>query len=79
MTQLFHSTAVVGAGAVGSYFGAMLARAGHHVTLIGRAAHVQAIQQSGLQLHMADRVRLCERRRRPTSLQCVVRTWCCSA
>ena len=30
--------AVVGAGAVGSFFGAMLARAGHAVTLIARAA-----------------------------------------
>ena len=35
--------AVVGAGAVGGYFGAMLARAGHAVTLIGRPAHVEAI------------------------------------
>ncbi len=38
MTPPFRSTAVVGAGAVGSFFGAMLARAGHPVTLIGRAA-----------------------------------------
>jgi 2-dehydropantoate 2-reductase len=56
MTQTFHSTVVVGAGAVGSFFGAMLARAGHQVTLIGRPAHVQAIQRQGLQLHMAGRV-----------------------
>jgi len=34
----------------------MLARAGHRVTLIGRAPHVQAIEQHGLQLHMAGRV-----------------------
>jgi 2-dehydropantoate 2-reductase len=34
----------------------MLARAGHRVTLIGRAAHVQAIERDGLQLHMAGRV-----------------------
>jgi pyruvate/2-oxoglutarate dehydrogenase complex dihydrolipoamide dehydrogenase (E3) component len=34
--------AVVGADAVGGYFGGMLARAGVHVTLIGRAAHVNA-------------------------------------
>jgi 2-dehydropantoate 2-reductase len=52
MTQLFNSTLVVGAGAVGSFFGAMLARAGHKVTLIGRAAHVQAIEANGLPLHM---------------------------
>jgi len=31
--------AVMGAGAVGCYYGAMLARAGHPVTLIGRAQH----------------------------------------
>lgn len=42
--------AIMGAGAVGSYYGALLARAGHAVTLIGRAAHVEAIQQSGLVL-----------------------------
>jgi 2-dehydropantoate 2-reductase len=38
----------VGAGAVGSYFGGMLARASSHVTLIGREAHVQAIRRGGL-------------------------------
>lgn len=52
MPPPFKSTAVVGAGAVGSFYGAMLARAGHAVTLIGRAAHVQAIAERGLQLHM---------------------------
>ncbi len=56
MTQPFKSIVVVGSGAVGSFYGAMLARAGHHVTLIGRAPHVQAIEQRGLQLHMAGRV-----------------------
>jgi 2-dehydropantoate 2-reductase len=40
--------AVVGAGAVGSYFGGMLARAGVAVTLIGRPAHVEAIRRDGL-------------------------------
>ena len=40
--------AVMGAGSVGCYFGGMLARAGHDVTLIGRAAHVQAIRRDGL-------------------------------
>ena len=56
MTPALRSTAVVGAGAVGSFFGAMLARAGHPVTLIGRAAHVQAIARDGLRLAMAGRV-----------------------
>ena len=40
--------AVVGAGAVGSYFGGMLARAGAAVTLIGRPAHVDAWSRGGL-------------------------------
>lgn len=56
MTRPFDAVAVVGAGAVGSFFGAMLARAGHRVTLIGRAAHVQAIERDGLRLEMAGRV-----------------------
>ncbi|MDO9074844.1 MAG: 2-dehydropantoate 2-reductase [Rubrivivax sp.] len=42
--------AVVGAGAVGSWFGGRLSLAGQRVTLIGRAAHVQAVQRQGLQL-----------------------------
>lgn len=43
-------TAVVGAGAVGCYFGGMLARAGAPVTLIGRPAHVEAVRRDGLLL-----------------------------
>jgi 2-dehydropantoate 2-reductase len=39
---------VLGAGAVGCYFGGMLARAGTRVTLIGRPAHVEAIAKDGL-------------------------------
>ena len=42
--------AVVGAGAVGCYFGGMLARAGVPVTLIGRPAHMDAIARDGLLL-----------------------------
>lgn len=45
--------AVMGAGAVGCYFGALLARAGHAVTLIGRQAHVDAIRARGLRLQTA--------------------------
>jgi 2-dehydropantoate 2-reductase len=40
--------AVLGAGAVGCFFGGMLARAGHRVTLIGRPLHVEAFRKSGL-------------------------------
>src|SRR5438552_914624 len=46
--------AVVGAGAVGCYFGGMLARAGLPVTLIGRAQHVDAINLHGLFLERSD-------------------------
>lgn len=40
--------AILGAGAVGCYFGGMLARSGARVTLIGRALHVEAIRRQGL-------------------------------
>ena len=41
---------IMGAGAIGCYFGALLARAGHSVVLIGRPAHVEAINRDGLLL-----------------------------
>lgn len=40
--------AVMGAGAVGCYYGGMLARAGHDVVLIGRPQHVDAVLRNGL-------------------------------
>lgn len=40
--------AVMGAGAVGCYYGGMLARAGHEVVLIGRERHVDAVLRQGL-------------------------------
>jgi 2-dehydropantoate 2-reductase len=40
--------AVVGAGAVGGYYGARLARAGERVTLVARGAHLRAIRERGL-------------------------------
>ena len=39
---------MLGAGAVGCYYGGMLARAGHPVVLIGRPVHVDAINANGL-------------------------------
>jgi len=42
--------AIIGAGGVGGFLGAMLARAGHEVTLLARGAHLAAIKQNGLQL-----------------------------
>jgi 2-dehydropantoate 2-reductase len=44
------TVAVMGAGAVGCYYGGMLARAGHRVTLIGRPQHVDAIARDGLRM-----------------------------
>jgi 2-dehydropantoate 2-reductase len=46
--------AVLGAGAVGCYFGGVLARAGAPVTLIGRAEHMEAIARNGLAIEFAD-------------------------
>lgn len=43
---------VMGAGAVGCFFGARLQQAGHEVTLIGRAALVEAVAAHGLHLTM---------------------------
>lgn len=40
--------AVIGAGAVGCYYGARMLRAGHEVTLVGRQGHVDAINACGL-------------------------------
>jgi len=40
----------MGAGAVGCYYGGMLARAGRDVTLIARPQHVEAIRRAGLRL-----------------------------
>jgi 2-dehydropantoate 2-reductase len=53
--------AVLGAGAVGCYFGGMLARAGAPVTLIGRPHHVEAVARDGLWLEgmrFQERVRV---------------------
>ena len=47
--------AVLGAGAVGCFYGGMLARAGVPVTLIGRAPHVEAVRRDGLAIEWADR------------------------
>lgn len=41
-------TLIVGAGAVGGYFGARLVRAGNDVTLTARGEHLRALQSGGL-------------------------------
>jgi 2-dehydropantoate 2-reductase len=42
--------AVIGAGAVGCYYGGLLLKAGHDVTFVGRPSHVDAINAHGLLL-----------------------------
>lgn len=42
--------AVLGAGAIGAYVGAALARGGSDVTLIARGPHLQAMQERGVQV-----------------------------
>ena len=50
MTDEALKIAVMGAGAVGGYFGARLAAAGSDVTFIARGAHLQAIRENGLRV-----------------------------
>ena len=45
--------AILGSGAVGGYYGAKLARAGHDVTFIARGAHLAAIRERGLEVRSA--------------------------
>ena len=45
--------AIVGAGAIGAFVGAMLARAGEDVTLIARGAHLRAMQEHGVRVRGA--------------------------
>jgi len=47
-SQPWPRIAVVGAGAVGGYFGGLLARAGAPVTMIGRLPFVEAVKKNGL-------------------------------
>jgi len=42
--------AIVGAGAIGAFLGAMLARAGEDVSMIARGAHLRAMQEHGVRV-----------------------------
>ena len=42
--------AIIGAGAVGGFYGALLKRAGSDVTFIARGAHLEAIRSNGLRV-----------------------------
>ncbi len=54
MKKELKKIAVLGAGAVGCFFGGMLARAGKEVLLIARDNHVQAIKKNGLSMEFQD-------------------------
>ena len=44
---------IMAAGAVGGYFGARLAAAGHDVAFIARGAHREAMRRDGLKIESA--------------------------
>src|SRR6266849_9642766 len=45
---------IAGAGAIGAYFGARMARAGFDVTLFARGPHLRAMQERGVQVKSAE-------------------------
>ncbi|HZS49301.1 MAG TPA: 2-dehydropantoate 2-reductase [Bryobacterales bacterium] len=45
---------VAGAGAIGAYLGAQMARAGFDVTLFARGAHLRAMQERGVRVRSSD-------------------------
>ena len=45
---------IAGAGAVGAYMGARMARAGLEVTLFARGRHLQAIRERGVLVQSVD-------------------------
>jgi len=60
--------AVVGAGGIGGYYGALLHQAGHEITFLARGSHLAAIREGGLRLEsvllpepVSLRVRVTER------------------
>ena len=46
--------AVLGAGGIGGYYGALLAKAGHDVAFIARGAHLEAIQRRGVTVRTSE-------------------------
>jgi 2-dehydropantoate 2-reductase len=54
MSGAVMNVAVMGAGAVGCYYGFLLAKAGHAVTLIGRPGLVDAVRSAGLVMERAS-------------------------
>jgi 2-dehydropantoate 2-reductase len=52
---------VMGAGAVGAYFGGKLALAGEDVTFVARGTNLAALRADGLRIESADRTSRIER------------------
>jgi 2-dehydropantoate 2-reductase len=48
------NVAILGAGGVGSYYGGVLARAGHRVSLLARGAHLDALRERGLEVRTPE-------------------------
>src|SRR2546430_13922373 len=63
---------------VGCYYGGMLARAGHDVTLIARAQHVEAVQKRGLRMETRRSTRTCPCRQARRRAARAARSWCSS-
>ncbi len=57
---MFDEIVVLGAGALGSLFGAMLYSAGFDVTLVGRDPHINEIKKKGLLVHnfLEERIKI---------------------
>ena len=52
-TKIFKKTCIYGAGAIGGWIGAGLARAGCEVSVVARGATLAALQQNGLRLQVS--------------------------
>jgi 2-dehydropantoate 2-reductase len=46
--------AILGAGGVGGYYGGILARAGHRVSLLARGSHLDALRERGLEVRTPE-------------------------
>jgi 2-dehydropantoate 2-reductase len=45
---------ILGAGGVGGYYGGVLARAGHQVSMLARGAHLEALRERGLEVRTPE-------------------------
>src|SRR5208282_6084849 len=46
--------AILGAGGIGGYFGGLLARSGHSVSVLARGENLSVLQQRGLELRTPE-------------------------